>query len=81
MLTLAANIALAGGKVLLLGESSKRAWEDFYHDAVVTFGEAWPSDTAPVLEQVRGLAADRHSCGVELRINVGFQPLVMVSGG
>jgi hypothetical protein len=52
LLALAANIALAGGKVLLLGESSKGAWEDFYHNAVVAFGEAWPSDTAPVLEQV-----------------------------
>eukprot|EP00882_Tetradesmus_deserticola_P033344 GHRQ01038084.1.p1 GENE.GHRQ01038084.1~~GHRQ01038084.1.p1 ORF type:complete len:202 (+),score=72.95 GHRQ01038084.1:165-770(+) len=56
LLTLAASTALAAGKVLLLGESSKRAWEDFYHNAVVTFGEAWPPDTAPVLEQVSSIA-------------------------
>jgi hypothetical protein len=54
LLALAVNIALAAVKVLLLGESGTRAWEDFYHSAVITFGESWPDDTAPVLEQVRG---------------------------
>ncbi|WIA14491.1 hypothetical protein OEZ85_003013 [Tetradesmus obliquus] len=69
LLALAVNLVLAGGKVLLLGESSKGAWEDFYHNAVVAFGEAWPSDTAPVLEQV-------YSVGLYLAGLIGFAVLL-----
>lgn len=53
---------LAAVKVLVLGESGIQAWEDFYESAVVTFGEAWPAETAPVMQQVSHMLSNFFMC-------------------